>query len=93
MYLPHPLSVTLCQIIVDRYYMYAFSRQGIQISRKGGGQSLSFTGTHLGNTSLVQNDTADNLDAEMFHPQHTHGRLPHDSIRLGQNVVKSRLAL
>ena len=88
MYLPHPLSVTLCQIVVDRYDMDALALQRIQISRCGRYQRLSFTGTHLGDTSLVQNDSTDQLYAVMLHVQDTARSLSHRCKRFRQQIVQ-----
>ncbi len=92
MYLPHPLGITLRQVIIDRYNMYAFAGQGIQISRQRRDQRLAFTGTHLRDTPLMENDTADDLDPEMPKPKHPHRCLPHYRKCLRQHVVQ-RLAI
>ena len=88
MYLSHPLRITLCQIVVDRDDMHALSFQGIQICRQGRNQSLSFTCLHLSNTSLVQDDTTDQLHTEMFHAKHTARCFTHGRKRLRQKIIQ-----
>ena len=65
----HPLSVSLCQIVVDCYYVNALALKSIQVCGKSSYKSLTFTCLHLGNTSLMQNDTADELYSEVLHPE------------------------
>ena len=69
--LSHPLRITLSQVIIDRNDTNALSCQCIQIGRQRGNQCLTFTGTHLGDTSLMQHDTTDQLHTEMLHIQDT----------------------
>ena len=71
MNLSHPLGVTLRQIVVDSYDMHAPSLQGVQVCGKSGYQGLTFTGLHLRDTSLVENDAADDLHPVVFHAQNT----------------------
>ena len=73
--LSHPLRVSFGQVIVDGNDMDALSFQGVQVSRHGGYQRLAFTGTHLGDTALVQDDSADQLHTEGLHIQNSPGRL------------------
>ena len=65
----HPLHVTLSQVIIDGDDVNAFAFQRIQISRQRSHQSLTFTSLHLGNTSLMEYDAADDLYTEVFHAQ------------------------
>ena len=88
MNLSHPLSITVSQIIIDRHNVDALAFQRIQISRKSRHQRLSFTGFHLRNPSLMQNDTADQLYPVMLHVQHTSGRFSDGRISLHQNIVQ-----
>ena len=59
MHLSHPLRVTLRQIVVDRNHVDTFTLQRVQISRQKTGLRLTFTGSHLRDTSLMQNNAAD----------------------------------
>ena len=49
----HPLGVTFCQVIIDRNHVYPPTCQGIQEYRQGSHQRFTFTGSHLGNLTLV----------------------------------------
>ena len=71
MNLSHPLGISLCQIVVNRNDKYAVALQRIQISRGCGNKRLSFTCLHLGNTSLVQNNSANELYRIMLHIKDT----------------------
>ncbi len=86
--LAHPLCVTLCQVIIDCDHMHTLSLQGIQVGRQGSHQGLTFTGTHLRDTSLVHDDAADKLYPEMFHIQHSPGRLPDSGKGIRKNVIQ-----
>ena len=59
MHLSHPLCISLCQIVIDRDNVHAFSLQRIQIGGQQRSLCLSFTGSHLCDSSLMQNDTTD----------------------------------
>ena len=63
----HPLGVTLGQIVVDRYHVDAISCQGIKEHGEGSDERLTFTGSHLGNLSLVQHDAAEELYVVVYH--------------------------
>ena len=88
MHLTHPLRISLCQIVVDSNDMNALSLQRIQISRTGGNQGLTFTGTHLCDTSLMQHDAADELYRIMLHAQYALRSLPHRGEGLRQKVIQ-----
>ena len=87
--LTHPLSITLCQIVVDRYNLHTLAAQCVQVSRTGGYQRLTFTSTHLCNTALMQYDTANQLYWEMLHIQSSSCRLTDCGKCLRQNVIQS----
>ena len=88
MYLTHPLRVTLRQIVIDGNDMDTLAFQSIQISGKGGHQSLTFTGTHLCDTSLMQDDTTDQLYSVVLHIQNTLCSLSYGCIRLRKQIVQ-----
>ena len=71
--LPHPFRVSFGQVIVDGNNMDALAFQRVQVGRHGGNKGLAFTGTHLGDTSLVQDNAADQLYTEGFHIQDSSG--------------------
>ena len=89
MYLTHPLRITLRQIVIDGNNMDTLAFQSIQISGKGRHQSLTFTGTHLCDTSLMQNDATDQLYSVVFHVQNTLCSLSHGCISLRKQIVQS----
>ena len=87
-YLAHPLAVTAGQIVVDRDDVDALARQRIQIGRQHRHQGLAFTGLHLGDSSLMQDNAADDLDREGLHPEDTPGRLPCRRKGIRENIVQ-----
>ncbi len=69
-YLAHPLTVSLGEVVVDGDNMDALSGQRIQVNRQGSNQCLTFTGLHLSDTALMQDDTADDLYTVMTHTEY-----------------------
>src|SRR3989338_683999 len=63
--LPHPDSVTTSKIIVDRNKVTPFAFEGVYIKRERGGQCLSFTCTHFGNHTAIQNNSTHELDIKV----------------------------
>ena len=63
----HPLRVTLREVVVDRHHMYAFAGKGVEKDGQCSYERLSFTGSHFGNLSFVQHDTAEELDVVVHH--------------------------
>ena len=88
MHLSHPLCITLCQIIVDSYDMNALSLKRIQICRKGRNQCLTFTSTHLRDTSLMQQDTTDQLHTIMLHMKNPVCCLPYHRKCFRKQIIK-----
>ena len=86
--LSHPFRVTLGQIIIDRDNMHAILRQSIQVCRKDRDQRLAFTGFHFSNSSLMQYDTADDLNAEGLHTEDSPAGFPSGSKGFRQNIVQ-----
>ena len=86
--LAHFLTVTACQIVIDRNHMNAFARQGIEVYRQRCHERLAFTGTHFGNAALMQAHTADELHVKMAHAQRAARSLTYNGKRLRQQVVK-----
>ena len=85
----HPLRVTLGQIVIYCYNVDALACQGIEICRRSGDQGLSFTGFHLGNTPLMQNNASDKLHRIMLHVQCPSGRFPDNCKSLRENIIQS----
>ena len=68
-YLAHPLTASLGEVVVDGDNVYALAGQCVQISGKGSHKGLAFTGLHLCDTALMQDDTADDLYTVMTHTE------------------------
>ena len=85
--LAYPLGVTLCQIVVDRDDVDALAGQAVEVGGQGRDEGLTFTGFHLGETSLMQDDAADDLYGEVLHPKHTPRRFAAYRKCVGQDVV------
>ena len=86
--LAHPLGVTLCQIVVDGDNVDAVSGESVEVSGENFHQRFTFTGFHLGDSTLMEDDAADEL-----HPIGTHAQYPvccltNGSKGIGQNVVQ-----
>ena len=88
MYFAHPLSITLCQIVIDCNDVHALAFQGIQICRQCGYQCLTFTCLHLSNTSLMQDNTTDQLYPVMLHTQYTLGSFTYSGKSLRQKIIQ-----
>ena len=86
--LAHPLRVTLGQVVVDGDDMHALAGQCVEVSRQSSYQGLTFTGLHLGDAALVQDDAADELHPVGAQTQHAPGGLPAGSKGLGQDVIQ-----
>ena len=69
-YLAHPLTVSLGEVVVDGDNVYALAGQCVQISGKGSHKGLAFAGLHLCDTALMQDDTADDLYTVMTHTEY-----------------------
>ena len=67
--LAHPLSVTLCQVVIDCYNMHAPAFESVEVCRQGSYQSLTFTSLHLGDAALMENYASDELHSEVLHSQ------------------------
>jgi len=71
------LSFVVCGLI-------AIAGKRIQISGAGRHQGLSFSRSHLRNTSLMKNDSTNQLYGEMFHTQLSLSRFSNGSKGFGQ---------
>ena len=63
----HPLRVTLSQVVVHGNDVNTITSQGIQEDRSCTYESLTLTGSHLGNLTLVENDTTEELNVVVDH--------------------------
>ena len=86
--LAHPFAVTLCEVIVDRDNVDAFSLQCVEIARKCCNQRLAFTGAHLCDSSLMKDDAANDLYLERFHAERPAVGLAHCRKRFRQDVIQ-----
>ena len=91
--LTHPLAVALGQVIVDGDNVHALAGQCVEVGRQGSHQGLTFTGLHLSDTALVQDDTADELYPVGTHAQHTPGGLTAGGKGLRQDIVQGLAVL
>ena len=87
-YFSHPFGVALCQVVVNGNDVHTFPCQRIQIRRHRSHQRFTFTGLHLGNAALMQNDSTDDLNGVRFHAQHSPCRLTHRGKRLRQQRIQ-----
>ena len=87
--LAHPFTVPAGQIIVDGDNMDPFSSQGVEVGGQGSHQGLAFTGFHLGDAPLVQDDAAHNLYREVAHLEHPVRSLPAGGKGLRQDIVQA----
>ena len=68
--------------------MDAFSGQGVQVSGEKAGLGLAFTGAHLGDAALMQDDAADDLDGVVGGAQDPAGGLPAGGKSPGQDCIQ-----
>src|SRR3989338_1673493 len=86
--LPHPNRVSSRKIVVDGYHMDSFARNGVKVRRQSGNQSFSFARPHLGDFSLMQNNSAQKLDVKMSLAERSSGRFSYRRKRFRQNFVQ-----
>ena len=92
MHLAHPRRVTRGEIVVDGDDVHAFARQRVEIRRHRSDKRFAFARAHLGDSALMQSDTAHKLNEERTQPEHPVRRLAYRCERVGENVIE-RLAL
>ncbi len=90
--LTHPLRVAVCEVVVDGDDMHAFACEPIEIDGQRGYERLSFSGFHLGNTALMKDEPAYQLDIEVSLPKRSLCGLADRRKCFRQDVFK-RLAL
>ena len=64
---PHPLRVTLSQVVVHRNNVYAVTGKRVQENRQSSHQGFTLTGSHFGNFTLVENHTTEQLALVVGH--------------------------
>ena len=67
--------------------MHALAGQTVEVCGQGSDKSLTFTGLHLGDTSLMQNDAAYDLYGEVLHAEHPPRCLAAYRESVGQDIV------
>ena len=67
---PHPLGVTFSEVVVHRHHVHTLVRQSIEEDWQCSHQRLTFTRSHLGYLTFVQNDTTNQLHIIMHHIPH-----------------------
>ncbi len=87
-YLPHPLAIPFCQVIIDCNYVNSLPRQGIQVSRHCSSQGFTFTRFHFRYPPLVEDDTTQHLDIIMPHAENPFGCFPYHSKSLRQEIIQ-----
>mmetsp|Transcript_16797 Transcript_16797/g.36234 ORF Transcript_16797/g.36234 Transcript_16797/m.36234 type:complete len:270 (-) Transcript_16797:286-1095(-) len=85
MHLSHLLHIPTCQIVIDSDNKRWLSRQSIDITRQRRHERLSLTGSHLGQSSIVQNQPPQQLHVVMTLLNHPPRRFPNDRKRLLQD--------
>ena len=87
--LAHPLGVTASEVVVDGNDMNAVACKTVEVCGEGSNKSFTFTCFHLGDTSLMKNDSADNLNGIVLHTEHSVACLTANSKCVGKNIVCS----
>ena len=62
--------------------------QGVEVERQRGDQGFAFAGLHLGNSALVQDDAANELDIVMAQPDRAHRGLADEGKCVDQDIFK-----
>jgi hypothetical protein len=89
---PHPLGVTLGEVVVHRDDVHAPARQRVQVSGQYPDQRLALAGLHLGDIAHVQGGGAHQLRVEWPLAQGPLRRLADRCEGLGKKIVE-RLAV
>ena len=88
----HPDRVAACEVVVDGNEVRALAGERVEHDRRDLSERLSFTGLHLGDSALVQDDAADELDVVLPHSEGALADLADDREDLGENLLE-RLAV
>ena len=85
---PHPLRVTLGQVVIDCDHVYSATAERIQINREGSYQRFPFTGLHFCDLALVQYHATDKLHVEVSHLEDATTGLADNRESFDQNFVQ-----
>ena len=80
----------MSEVIVDGDDVNALAFERVQINRSGRNQRFSFAGLHLGDSALVQDDAADQLDIEVAHVEDAPAGFADHGESFDENVVEGR---
>ena len=86
--LTHPFRVTFCEVVVDGNDMDTFTLECVEVCGEGFDHGFTFTGTHLSDTALMEDDTAKDLNGVMFHIQDAGAGLTADSESVGEDSIE-----
>ena len=84
----HFVPSAFCKIVVDRDDMNSLPCECVEVCRKSGDKRLSFTGFHLGNSSLMKDDTAYQLNMEWAFAEHSVICLSHRRKGIGKYIIE-----
>ena len=83
-----PFGVALGEVVVDGDEVDALVGERVQVERQARDERLSFTGLHLGDVALVQDDPAHHLDVEDALVGLAQARFAHGGERLEEDVLE-----
>ena len=88
-----PLGVALGEVVVDGHEVGAAAGERVQVERHARDEGLAFTGLHLGDVALVQDDAAHHLDVEDALVGLAHARLARGREGLEEQILELLAAL
>ena len=83
-----PFGVALGEVVVDGHEVDALAGERVQVERQARDERLSFTGLHLGDVALVQDDPAHHLDVEDALVGLAQARFAHGGERFEEDVLE-----
>ncbi|MBA7601036.1 hypothetical protein ES703_08101 [subsurface metagenome] len=84
----HPVTVSLCQVVVHGDQVSPLATEGIEVNGEGGDQGLSLAGLHLGDLGLVEDDASHELDIKVALSQGSLCCLPDCGKGLGKKPIQ-----
>ena len=84
----HPLGVALGEIVVDGDDMDALTGECVEIAGKRGDEGLALARLHLGNHTVMQSHSTDELHVEVAQAERAARGLTHNGESIGQQVVE-----
>lgn len=83
-----PNGIATGQIVVDGDKVGAFAFEGVEDERGDGDEGFSFTGLHLGDSSLVEDGSSDDLDVEVSHAKGAPANFADDGEDFGEQLIE-----